>query len=380
METKDSYRSVLWVRHCFGCHNKVKWKLTDISSYSKLIPSFGKYETESRKQAYKLPSYCTEELGEIQALIFGYRLKNILKKFNNELPEDFPIKYTSLDLYSSVLPRAMETAKLISKETIQSGLNNSMDKIKRINFIQEKVEQQEDYVNSTSLTESNNSIDLLNKEFNKDYCEISREIPIKSETTDKNYIFKTSTNEEIETNYNKFKSTVLDDLSDEKLNLIVSHSSFLQKSLKFSKDKKMQNLDAYLIIYKKNSLNEWEEVEDLRKLYLFAENEIIETTNGVLIPPVREKRKIALKNSNNAIESFGLKLLKDVSDTSDKYKTNIKYYKDQALLNKKTSIGSCSNKPIIIDNSLFLEDSPDTVTRSIKDLQRGGLKKYKNRI
>lgn len=169
METKDSYRSVLWVRHCFGCHNKVKWKLTDISSYSKLIPSFGKYETESRKQAYKLPSYCTEELGEIQALIFGYRLKNILKKFNNELPEDFPIKYTSLDLYSSVLPRAMETAKLISKETLQSNLNEPGDKIKRINFIQEKIEQADDKVNSTTLEESNAAVDLLNLEFDTNF-------------------------------------------------------------------------------------------------------------------------------------------------------------------------------------------------------------------
>ena len=81
-DLSENYRAVLWVRHCFGCHNKVKWKLTDISSYAKFIPSFGKYETDSRKQAYKLPSYCTEELGEIQSLIFGYRLKNLIEKLD----------------------------------------------------------------------------------------------------------------------------------------------------------------------------------------------------------------------------------------------------------------------------------------------------------
>ena len=166
METPENYRAVLWVRHCFGCHNKVKFKAMNPLSYAKLIPSFGKYETDSRKQAYKLPSYCTEELGEIQSLIFGYRLKNILKKLNNDLPENFSMNYENLDLYSSVLPRAMETVKLISKETIQSGLNESSDKIKRINFIQEKIEQADDKVNSTTLEESNVVVDLLNLEFN----------------------------------------------------------------------------------------------------------------------------------------------------------------------------------------------------------------------
>lgn len=376
METPENYRAVLWVRHCFGCHNKVKWKLTDISSYTKLIPSFIK-ETDSHKQAYKLPSYCTEELGEIQSLIFGYRLKNILRKLNNDLS----MNYKKLDLYSSVLPRAMETVKLISKETIQSGLNKSSDEIKRINFIQEKIEQTIDKVNSTTLKESDAAVDLLNTEFDTDssYCKISKDVE-GLDSIEEDTEFKTQNKEEIKKNYNEFKSKVLDKLSHQNLNLIVSHSSFLQKSLEFDKDRKMENLDAYLIIYKKNSLDEWEEIPELRRLYLFAENEIIEpNTDGVLIPPVRDKRKLALKNSKNAIEHVGLKLLDGLSKTSDKTKTNIKERGDQTLLNKKSLMGSCSNEPI---NKNFLqtpESSPDTVMHSIQNSQDGGYKKTKKK-
>ena len=153
--------------------------------------------------------------------------------------------------------------------------------------------------------------------------------------------FKTQNKDEIKENYNEFKKQVLQDLSGNTLNLIVSHSSFLQKSLKFDKDRKMENLDAYLIIYKKTN-DVWNEIPELRRLYLFAENEIIEPNTGnVLIPPVRDKRKLALKNSNNAIERVGLQLLNHVSETSDPNT-------DKILLVKKSSMGSCKNEEIKI--------------------------------
>ena len=75
METPENYRAVLWVRHCFACHNKVKFQAKNPLTYTKFIPY-----TSSEQQAYKIPSYCTAELGEIQSLIFGYGLKNLIGK------------------------------------------------------------------------------------------------------------------------------------------------------------------------------------------------------------------------------------------------------------------------------------------------------------
>ena len=316
MEIHENYRAVLWVRHCFGCHNKVKFKATNPLSYAKFIPY-----TSSEQQAYKVASYCTAELGEIQSLIFGYRLKNLVGKLDiNESINEFADKevfsnaFKKISLYSSVLPRAMETAKLISKETINSNLSNKDDEIKRINFIQEKIEKNGDLVNSTTLNNSNEAVDILNTEFTKGrgYCLISKKIPIAA--TKEETEFKTQDKEEIKNNYKAFKSQVLKELPYDKLNLIVSHSSFLKHALDFDEEKKMENLDAYLIIYKKIGETEegpiWEEIPTLRRLYLFAENKIIEPDkDGKLNPPIRNNRKKDIKKNHELIKSVGLALL-----------------------------------------------------------------------
>lgn len=340
-DPSENYRAVLWVRHCFGCHNKVKFKPANPLTYAKFIPN-----TSSEQQAYKLPSYCTAELGEIQSLIFGYRLKNLIgkldiKKSINKFAEKdiFLEEFEKISLYSSVLPRAMETAKLISKETIQSGLNKSSDEINRINFIQEKIEKKGDLVNSTTLDNSDEAVKILNTEFNEDrgYCLISEDRPIAARDEDKE--FKTQNTEEIKKNYKDFKSQALEKLPYNKLNLTVSHSSFLKNALDFEEEKKMENLDAYLIIYKKTD-GVWNEIPALRTLYLFAENKIIEPDkDGNLNLPIRDNRKNDIKKNNELIKDFGSGLLPGYLDDR-KLKKSI--YK---------TLGECKNEEIkIIEN------------------------------
>ena len=378
MTSQDNYRAVLWVRHCFGCHNKVKFQAKNPLTYAKFIPY-----TSSEQQAYKIPSYCTAELGEIQSLIFGYRLKNLIgkldikesiNKFAGE--EVFPNSFVTINLYSSVLPRAMETAKLISKETNIENLSNKNDEIKRINFIQEKIEKNGDLVNSTTLHNSNDAVDILNTEFTKGrgYCLISKQTPIAA--TQEDIEFKTQDKEEIKKNYKAFKSQVLKELPYNKLNLIVSHSSFLKHALDFDpldEGKKMENLDAYLIIYEKKEGPLWEEILKLRRLYLFAENKIIKPDKaGKLNPPIRDDRKKDIEKNHELMKSFG-------------------FLRPEKLIYK--TLGECKNEEIkksdkrggrLRETGLFCQESSpitvmNTITRGISKNKISKKKKSKKK-
>ena len=385
----SDFRYVLWVRHCYACHNMDKNSLSKVRS-----------GTESNKRAYKVDSYCTNPIGERQSFEFGIRYKKkIFEKLNQKLKNlshnelQLPDKFK---LYSSALPRAMETAKLISGGIIKAqDLQTSQpsgdfeevsledDEIERINYIQEIndgnwLSAGGDYVNTITRKNSDKAVRILNEVFNKPkYYDISEKIvksnpnddPIDYFSTDPNFLRKIQINAKI--NYDNFKKYILPDLPHDKLNIIISHSNFLKQALNFSN--KMENLDAYLIVYENkprisdsklkvdsaadgaadsaadsaadgdadgaadgasdgdSQVYNYEEDPKYRMLYLFAENEIItpETDGrlkGKLVPPLRETR------------SEDVKILNDKLLSGESYKPEKSH--------KYHTIGSCLTKEI----------------------------------
>ena len=306
---------VLWVRHCYACHNDEK------GSLGKWIPG-----TESNRRAYKVDSYCTKELGEKQAFEFGKRYLNIhskLKKKLHDLPESNLELPNEVKLYSSALPRAMETAKLISGGMIETLSNLNLtenldedDKIKRIDHIQEINDGIGDNVNAITKKKSDEALCNLNKLFSTpDYYEISKTI-LSNNDNPSNF---STTQKEAKNKYNEFKKYILPKLNSDKLNIIISHSSFLQQALGFSEKNKMENLDAYLIVYEDEDKNynfsdrdslafdrgngelENNYEEKYRILYLFAQDKINEDPFN---PPNRKENKIHLKPLNEKLKTY----------------------------------------------------------------------------
>ena len=157
------YKAVLWIRHCQACHN--------------LDPRVFGIPTSERKN-----SVCTK-FGQEESLFWGQNFKNYLNDlYNNDfvsdltggadltdnLKEDYftkegeqiikPVSKASLwlkevtenilknnlkkvTLNSSLLPRAMETAQIISKGLLQSNLIDEDNKVNRLRFIEEKTDQ-----------------------------------------------------------------------------------------------------------------------------------------------------------------------------------------------------------------------------------------------
>ena len=102
-------------------------------------------------------------------------------------------------------------------------------------------------------------------------------------------------NDQIATRYTDFQDYILKKLPNNKINVIVSHSSFIQEALKFPSKNKLENLDAILVVYKKDEKDEKEKFRELTKyriIYKFIENEL-ELKDGVSSkkPPEREGRQ-----------------------------------------------------------------------------------------
>ena len=304
-----SNKYVLWVRHCEGCHNKT----IKINIARKML----------------IPSLCTT-LGEKQSIVFGEKFKSNIKELKSKLSEETKSKYyitdditddkpypiwdeisltagggsvterenlnTILDnpvnLYSSTLPRAMETAKLISKGLINDNLFESTNKIQRIDYIQEQLalgELGNDSVNATTKLGSDNACRLLNSKFNTDYAKIDcTNILGRDEGYNNNTKFL-SNKKDLSKRYEDFKTIVLPKLDTNKLNIIVSHSAFIKSALNFNN--KMSNLDAYLVVYDEMG----NELVDLRQLYIFNKQDWAESAYN---PPNRDTI-VKLKNFNN---------------------------------------------------------------------------------
>lgn len=105
---------VLWVRHCFGCHN-----LKDISKLQ-----------EFSYRWFNYTSLCTTDDDHIQQL--ANSAQALKTQTETALGKDVQYKY-----YSSILPRAMMTAQLV-KRSITSVDKTSDDKIRRMWYVSEK--------------------------------------------------------------------------------------------------------------------------------------------------------------------------------------------------------------------------------------------------
>lgn len=222
-----SYKTyyVLWVKHCEACSNQLK-----------------KEKSASLKRRLITEPLCTK-VGMIQALVFGRELETIINNFPNY------IKYAirGIGLYSSVLPCAVETAKLISIQNM-----HLMNKpISRMLYIQERKSTYEKILfplssstNMTTLQKSNCHIKLLNNIIGG--AKIHNWILGCDNNTPCN-IFKAES-----TDHENWKKNILPLLDSSKLNIIVSHHDTIKNNvLKFTKKKiNFDNLHAALVEYK----------------------------------------------------------------------------------------------------------------------------------
>jgi hypothetical protein len=312
------YVYILWVRHCQGCHNVA-------------------YKVNMKQKVFR-PALCTS-LGEKQSLEFGKELgssiTNLVKKLEEVKRADYevwePVDLLNLSdekfegftdfltgtangpntvsLYSSTLPRAMETAKFISKGLLETSplLINSNDKIQRVNYIHEKTEdiefgelnkKKKGTVNSTTKGGSDKACCFLNNQLPvNEYLNIDCSNILQnnkdSEKEDENPIYAARV-EDLLNNYSKFKTMIIEKkFPTNKLHIIVSHSAFLLNALGFKN--KMDNLDAFLVVYNSSG----EEVRELRQFYKF-------NTKEWYIPPVPPDRGTIIKRKLDGVETPGI--------------------------------------------------------------------------
>jgi hypothetical protein len=231
---KEKTYYVLWVRHCLSCANIIK--------YGGIPDPMGK--------GYREP-LCTKQ-GMIEALIFGRNLERIINNF----PDRIKYAINGVNLYSSVLPRAIETAKIIS-----IGIPHLVDKpIHRMLYVQEEyskperrpfISHKKGSTNITNLVKSDCHVKLLNDILGG--AHISNKIL--GCDTKKCDIFVAT-----ESDYDDWKKNILTKLDHSKLNLIVTHGKTMRNNiLRYPETKgikKYKNLGAGLIEYKYNPVTQ----------------------------------------------------------------------------------------------------------------------------
>ena len=87
--------TVLWVRHCFGCHN---YKGSDLWAPGQFVYRY-----------YNHTSLCTTDGNHIQTL------KERAQQLQNTVQAAFKTSTVTYRYYSSILPRAMMTAKMVQR-------------------------------------------------------------------------------------------------------------------------------------------------------------------------------------------------------------------------------------------------------------------------
>ena len=230
-------RYVLWIRHCQACHN-----------------------IESNFQEQPL---CTKQ-GIAEAYEFGKNFKKIKQSIEKEI---IP-KEVSYKMFSSVLTRAMETAKII---THNRELWKKENEIYRINNIQEL---ESGYINQNqntiTLKQSNDSCEFLNR-----YIENTQRINCSDiigldPTNNKDHKFIINNKSDLKENYENFKENLFRDEKfknehqEDQINCIVSHSAFIKMAMNLKH--RLNNLDAILCIYTKD--DEGDIIEEKKYLFL----------------------------------------------------------------------------------------------------------------
>ena len=233
-------RYILWVRHCESCSNVAFDGIPDIMS--------------------KLRQPLCTKKGIHQAHTFGEQLQ----KYSYKIIEDNNLEGVSF--YSSYLPRAVETAKVISAGYVK---RKTQRKINRVPFISEKVH----FYNKKSGSQSMTSIYKSNCHVNALNSIIPIGLTINTEHLFKDIIFDficTKSEQKYGSidncidnciikgtlcDYNNFKKHILYKLPPNRLSIIVSHGGFIRKEV-LSEFKghtnELYNLEAHLIHYSKN--------------------------------------------------------------------------------------------------------------------------------
>lgn len=233
IDEKDKTYYVLWVRHCLSCANVEKDK-------------FKSWRIGSLKKMSLIEPLCTKK-GMIQALVFGRELEKII----NNLPDRIKYAINGVDMYASVLPRAVETAKLISIANM-----HLIDKpIYRMLYVQEEYKKTTDSVILT-FNKDKGSANITNIEKSNCHAKLLNNIIGGAKVDGKILgcenikcgVFKANT----KTDLDNWKKNILTMLDSTKLNLIVSHHhAIADRILKFTKKKiKFDNLHAALVEYK----------------------------------------------------------------------------------------------------------------------------------
>jgi len=248
--TKNVY--VLWVRHCQSCANVAM----------KGIPN-------PTAQMFRQP-LCTKK-GVHQSYLFGVELgskiHHIMREINDKSSSN-NTKISDIHFYASYLPRAVETAKLIS-----AGCRNKKDsrQINRMPFVSEHTRfynKSPGSQNITDIYKSNCHCKALNSiipnglsiSLDHKYEDIMKETICKS-SMNKHKTINKCVITDTPNNYDNFKKYILPQLSNNKLNIIVSHGKYIRKEVLMPLDcehNKLHNLEAHIVCYKSNASGEYE--------------------------------------------------------------------------------------------------------------------------
>lgn len=208
---------VLFVRHCVSCANTALGKFVDNPKKS-LIDKFSR------------EPLCTNK-GVVESFNYGFR-------FKTELISDINKKYNfkGIKLYSSVLPRSLETAKLFSAG-YHYGKKSSVPKIigdiTRMNYIQEHSNKLENLLKEQCIKKGSQNI--TNKKKSDIHAKLLNKL-IKSNTNIdcenilglKNGIVGLVHNSN---DYEYWKHNILPSLNPNILHIVVSHGGYISENV-----------------------------------------------------------------------------------------------------------------------------------------------------
>ena len=224
-------RHVLWVRHCESCAN-VAFK--------------GQFDIMSK---FRQP-LCTMK-GVQQAHAFGVELQ----KYSYNIVDEYNLD--GVNFYSSYLPRAFETVKLISAGYIKRKTKRP---INRLPFISEHVRFYDKKSGSQSMTpiyKSNCYVNAINKiipiGLNINVGHLREDLINKFMCGYKNNSIDDCIIRNNKHDYNNFIEFILTKLPSNRLIIIVSHGGYIRnevlKPLNRHQTKPPHNLEAHLICY-----------------------------------------------------------------------------------------------------------------------------------
>ena len=289
---------VLWVRHCYSCANAAHGLR-------------GIYKGTARQPL-------CNELGVYQSHTFG----EILKRKIDDLKKKYSLN--EITVSASYLPRAIETAKIIS---IGLGDTSKDPAIKRIPFVSEYKSSMHYEMWSTKSSQNVTTIDrsdCYSKALNKLVLGgrlVSLEHTYTDEMMDqtkemckgKSFIEDCVISATKSVDFPLFKENILPTLDKGKLHIIVSHGKYIegdvlqdcegvpvpQTSRKYRPDyflhkrrpKKIQNLEAHLIRY---------DFLDKTKQGIYQDCKMIKECNQYVIDRWKNSSKNSSNNSNNS--------------------------------------------------------------------------------